>query len=56
MKIIVMLLCLTSCSTMDASKTVAGGASGKIDYCIRIIGTELMCIHAERVMETDSED
>lgn len=42
---------------MDAGKTVAGGSNGKIDYCIRVIGTELMCIHAERVMETEeSED
>ena len=46
---------MSSCSTMDAGKTVAGGANGKIDYCIRIIGTELLCIHAERQMETEEE-
>jgi|APSaa5957512535_1039671.scaffolds.fasta_scaffold09530_4 hypothetical protein len=48
------LLLLPSCATMK--DTIAGGAEGKVDYCITFLGSNLMCVNAERDLTKDKEE
>ena len=52
--IIVLLLAISGCTSTREGKTIAGGADGKVDYCITVLGSNLMCINAERTLG-DSE-
>jgi len=48
------LLLLPSCATMQ--DTIAGGAGGKVDYCVTFLGSNLMCVNAERDLTKDKEE
>jgi len=48
MRKLVLLLLLSGCSTMNLSKTIAGGECGAVDYRITFLGTPLLGIQAER--------
>ena len=41
---------------MDASRTIAGGADGRMDYCIKVLGNELLCVEAERQMIDNNDE
>jgi len=45
------LLLLTGCTNFNASETIAGGAEGKVDYCIKFMGTEILCVNANRTLK-----
>ena len=49
MKLLIALsiLFLSGCKT---GETIAGGASGKVDYCATFMGTNLFCVNAERTL------
>lgn len=51
MKIINLIICvflLSGCESFNLSKTVAGGQNGQVDYCVRVMNAEVLCIHAKR--------
>ena len=54
------LLCavlLSGCNSLNLEKTIAGGQVGSIDYCITVLGNNLFCVHAERViLDQDDEE
>ena len=47
-RIIVLVLLLGGCGTVNLSKTIAGGECGAVDYRITLLGTPLLGIQAER--------
>ena len=54
MKILLLVLLLSSCSSLPAErKTIAGGASGQVDYCVMFLSTNLICINAVRKLDTE---
>ena len=50
MRALVLLLLLSGCANLDG--TVAAGQVGSVDYCIKILGNEAICINAERKDKT----
>jgi hypothetical protein len=45
--IVLSVLLLSGCKT---GETIAAGASGKVDYCVTFMGTNLFCVNAERTL------
>jgi len=54
MKLLILLL-LSGCSTLNLSKTIAGGECGAVDYRIIFMGTPLLGIQAERECVEEDE-
>jgi hypothetical protein len=55
MKLLIALsiLFLSGCKT---GETIAGGASGKVDYCVTFMSTNLFCVNAERALGETAVD
>ena len=45
---ILILMMASGCSSLDLNKTIAAGQPGSIDYCIKFMGTDLLCVNAHR--------
>ena len=47
---------MTWCSSLPTNsdpKTIAAGASGRVDYCVTLLGASLFCINATRDLEAN---
>jgi len=53
--LICLFLILGGCSTLNLSKTIAGGECGAVDYRIIFMGTPLLGIQAERECVKEDE-
>ncbi len=54
MRILFIVFLLVGCSALPNNpdpKTIAAGASGRVDYCVSLLGTNLFCIKAMRELE-----
>lgn len=56
MKILLTAILLAGCSALPNNpdpKTIAAGASGRVDYCVSLLGANLFCINAQRELEVE---
>jgi hypothetical protein len=54
MRALLIVFLLSSCSSLPNNpnpKTIAAGASGRVDYCVSLLGASLFCINAKRQLE-----
>jgi hypothetical protein len=56
MKMLLVACLLAGCSSLPTNsdpKTIAAGASGRVDYCVTLLGASLFCINATRDLEAN---
>ena len=54
MRMLLVACLLAGCSSLPTNsdpKTIAAGASGRVDYCVTLLGASLFCINATRDLE-----
>ena len=54
--ILIALISLMGCETVNLSETVAGGACGYVDYSITFMGSPMLGIKADRECTEDETD
>lgn len=50
------VLLLSGCSSVNLASTVAGGTNGTVNYCVRILGNEAICIEGKRTGDEEVTD